>query len=164
MKLILKCFDNNEWSEHKAEYALLDLTPALAATMLARLLTFAHNKKIDRDLEEMRYGGAYEPTWFDLWANLADDNSALELLQELVDSDRSKDSWRMANDFVLPGNETDVEGMTQATGGSEQMVVRENSIAFCCEPKYHDSVIVETAEIPLDLIREAVEQKEKATA
>lgn len=55
MKLILKCYSDNEWWEGGLDYAILDLTPNLAKLAVKRIERIKRCKAEDNQLYEMYY-------------------------------------------------------------------------------------------------------------
>ena len=53
MRIVLKVSSNNEYCDGGCEFALVDLTPELAALALGRIATLREQKNLDPDIDEL---------------------------------------------------------------------------------------------------------------
>jgi hypothetical protein len=151
MRIILKVSSNNEYCDGGCEFALVDLTPELAALALQRIATLREHKNLDPDIIETYYW-AYFAEYFSHWEDLASSGKEVEgtrvTLEAMLDE--------------LPIEEKEIVCLPESLQGSpdqiaaecEQMIVREGSIAFMAIPK-HASYYVQTVEIPLAMLEAA---------
>jgi hypothetical protein len=70
MRIILKVSSSNEYCDGGCEFALVDLTPELAALALQRIAMLREQKSLDLDIDETYYW-AYFAEYFSPWVNLA---------------------------------------------------------------------------------------------
>ena len=153
MRIVLKVTSSNEYSDGGCEYALLDLTPELAALAIRRIATLKEQKSLDPDIDETYYWAYFVECYFSTYAELSIDDmeaaSASVPLGDLIDDLEIEDKEIVCvpETFrVLPSQSAAVE--------CEQMIAREGSIAFTAIPK-HASIRVQTAEIPLSMLEAA---------
>lgn len=144
MKLILKTHCTNEFFDG-CSYALVDLTPALAGTILRRQESFDAGHRNDPDLTEVRYYSC-EALYFS--ALPADESLTNEIERGLED----RGFARIPNGFHI-GDE-----LLERTE-CDQMVISGHGVWFECYPKHCDP-LVETREIDFGTVEEA--QKELA--
>jgi len=153
MRIVLKVSSNNEYCDGGCEFALVDLTPELAALALERIATLREQKNLDPDIIETYYW-AYFAEYFSPWEDLASSGKEVEGTRVTLEA--------MLDD--LPIEEKEIVCLPESLQGSpdqiaavecEQMIVREGSIAFMAIPK-HASYYVQTVEIPLAMLEAAV--------
>ena len=153
MRIILKVSSNNEYCDGGCEFALVDLTPELAALALGRIGTLREQKNLDPDIIETYYW-AYFAEYFSPWEDLASSGKEVEGTRVTLEA--------MLDD--LPIEEKEIVCLPESLQGSpdqiaavecEQMIVRQNSIVFMAIPK-HASFYVQTVEIPLAMLEAAV--------
>ena len=154
MRLILKVTSSNEYNDGGCEYALVDLTPELAALALQRIATLREQKILDPNIDEVYYWAYFAACYFSPYANLAVKDKAAQsanvLADDLLDELQTQDQelFCVPECFQLrPDRMAAVE--------CEEMVVREASIAFKAIPK-HASFHVRTVEIPISLLEAAL--------
>jgi len=153
MRIVLKVSSNNEYCDGGCEFALVDLTPELAALALERIATLREQKNLDPDIIETYYWG-YFAEYFSPWEDLASSGKEVEgttvTLEGMLDE--------------LPIEEKEIVCLAESLQGSpdqiaavecEQMIVRQDSIVFMAIPK-HASFYVQTVEIPLAMLEAAV--------
>ena len=153
MRIALKVSSNNEYCDGGCEFALVDLTPELAALALGRIGTLREQKNLDPDIIETYYWAYFVDCYFSPYADLSiDDMEAKgasiplgELLDEL--QIEYKEITCVPESFQVASNQI-------AAVECEQMIVYQNSIAFTAIPK-HASFYVQTAEIPLAMLEAA---------
>ena len=153
MRIVLKVSSNNEYCDGGCEFALVDLTPELAALALERIATLREQKNLDPDIIETYYW-AYFAEYFSPWEDLASSGKEVEGTRVTLEA--------MLDD--LPIEEKEIVCLPESLQGSpdqiaavecEQMIVRQNSIVFMAIPK-HASFYVQTVEIPLAMLEAAV--------
>ncbi len=152
MKLVLTVSSSNQYCDGGCEFALVDLTQELAGVALRRIHVLGEHKKSDESVYETYYW-AYHAEYFSPWTNLANASgkvkTALRAMAEIVESleVEEKEVVTVPDDFEV------VEAQIAAVE-CEQMVVREDGIAFLAIPKHCDFYLT-TAEIPLQVLERA---------
>lgn len=153
MRIALMVTSNNEHCNGGCEFALVDLTSELAALALRRITALREQKALDPDIDETYYWAYFVDCYFDPWA------------ESSIDEEEVKNTGVTVGDMLaeLQIEENEVvcvpEGFLVPPGQSsavecEQMIVREDSIAFTAIPK-HASFRVHTAEITLAMLEVA---------
>ena len=151
MRIILKVSSSNEYCDGGCEFALVDLTPELAALALQRIAMLREQKSLDPDIDETYYW-AYFAEYFSRWVNLAAEKEAEPPSLNLVDI---LDGFRIAYNEVFTVPESFQLPPTRiAAVECQEMIAREDSIAFTAIPK-HASFHVQTVEIPLAVLEAA---------
>ena len=146
MKVALKVSSSNENCIGGCDFALVELTPELAALALRRIAALREQKKLDPDIDETYYW-AYFAEYFSPWRNLASAESEVKTaslaLADVLEDLRIEEEGTVTvpESFQVPSSQV-------ARVECEQMIVREDSIAFMAIPK-HASFRVQTVEIPL---------------
>ena len=152
MRIVLKVSRHNEHSDGGCEFALVDLTPELAALALGRIATLRQRKNLDPDIIETYYW-AYFAEYFSPWEDLA--GFGKEVQGTRVTLEGMLDELPIEEKEIVCLPETfQVSPHQVAAVECEQMIVREDSIAFMAIPK-HASFYVQTAEIPLAMLEAA---------
>ena len=152
MRIILKVSSSNEYCDGGCEFALVDLTPELAALALQRIAMLREQKSLEPDIDETYYW-AYFAEYFSPWVNLAaaekEVDSASLAFADLLDG------LRIAENEVLTVPESFHLPSTQiAAVECQEMIARSDCIAFTAIPK-HASFRVQTVEIPLAMLEAA---------
>ena len=152
MRIILKVSSSNEYYDGGCEFALVDLSPELAALALQRIAMLREQKSLDPDIDETYYW-AYFADYFSPWVNLAAAEKGVEPASlNFVDM---LDGFRIADNEVFTVPESFQLPPTQiAAVECQEMIAREDSIAFTAIPK-HASFRVQTVEIPLVMLEAA---------
>ena len=96
MRIILKVSSNNEYCDGGCEFALVDMTPGLAALAMRRIIALREQKSLDPDIDETYYWAYFVDCYFSPYADLSiDDMEAKgasiplgELLDELQIEDK----------------------------------------------------------------------------
>ena len=161
MRILLKVSSSNEYCDGGCEFALVDLTPELAALALQRIAALRDQKTVDPNIVETYYWAYFAACYFSPYAGLAVDDMEAEgasiplgdLLHELQIEDKEI-VCAPASFQVPPGLVAAVE--------CEQMIVYEASIAFTAIPK-HASFYVQTVEIPVTMLEAALAFSPSAT-
>ena len=154
MRILLKVTNSNEYCDGGCEFALVDLSPELAALALQRIAALRDQMTVDPNIVETYYWAYFSACYFSPYAGLAVDDMEAEgasipledLLHELQIEDKEI-VCAPASFQVPPGQVAAVE--------CEQMIVYEASIAFTAIPK-HTSFHVQTVEIPLATLEAAL--------
>jgi hypothetical protein len=139
MKLILRTHCTNEFLDG-CSYALVDLTPTLARTVLRRREIFEANRRNDPDLNEIRYYNG-DADYFS--ALPTTDGTSDEIERRLA----KKGFTQAPTDFCV-----DDELLERTECG--QMVISTVGVRFQCYPKHCDP-LVETHEIDFKTVEEA---------
>jgi hypothetical protein len=144
MKLILKTHCTNEFFDG-CSYALVDLTPALARTILRRREIVDAVRRNDPDLTETRYysgDAVYFSSFQVAHANLLDE------IERAV-ADRG---------FAQPRSDFHVGDEFLERTECDQMVISRDGVWFECYPKHCDP-LVETREIDFETVQEALNEQ-----
>jgi sulfur carrier protein ThiS len=153
MRIILKVSSNNEYCNGGCEFALVDLTSELAALALRRVAVLREQKSLDPDIDETYYWAHFAHCYFDPYADLAigekEAEGASVAVEDLLDELQIEE-----NEIVCVPESFRVPPSQVAGVECEQMIVRQDSIAFTAIPK-HASFHVQTAEIPLAMLEAA---------
>jgi hypothetical protein len=74
MRVILKAPSNNEYCDGGCEFALVDLSPELAALALQRIALLREQKSLDPDVDETNYWAYFVDCYFFPYADLSIDD------------------------------------------------------------------------------------------
>ncbi len=152
MRIILKVSSTSEHCDGGCELAIVDLTRELAALALGRIATLKEQKSKDPDIIETYYW-AYFAEYFSTWGELPTAGNAVDgpraCTPELVDPLQVEEK-----EIVCAPESFEVSPSQIAAVECEQMIVRQATVAFMAIPK-HASFYVETAEIPLVVLKAA---------
>ncbi|MGD0324185.1 MAG: hypothetical protein ABSD45_10665 [Terriglobia bacterium] len=153
MRIVLRVSSNNEYCNGGCEFALVDLTPELAELALGRIATLREQKSLDPDVDETYYW-AYVVQYFSPWVSLASTEEEVEpatlKVADMLDELRIE-----VNEVLTVPESFRVPSGQFAAMECEQMIVREDCIAFTAIPK-HASFHVQTVEIALAMLEAAV--------
>lgn len=152
MRVVLKVTSGNEHYSGGCEYALVDLTPELAALALRQTAVLKNLKKLDPHIDETYYWAHFVVCYFDPWAGseVEEREATTSTLGNILDELRIEENGvaRVTDNFrVAPTQCAAVE--------CERMIARADSIAFTAIPR-HCSFRVETREVPLAMLEAAV--------
>jgi sulfur carrier protein ThiS len=153
MRLVLKVSSSNQHWNGGCEFALVELTPELAALALARIAALNAQKSADPDIDETYYWAYFVECYFDPWANVASAEKEVEAaslaLAALLDQlqIQQKEVVTVPENFQVPPSQV-------AAVECEQMIVRPDAMAFMAIPK-HAGLYVHTVEIPVSTLRVA---------
>jgi hypothetical protein len=151
VKILLKVSSSNEHWDSDCELALVELTAELAGLALQRIAALREQKSADPDIDESYYW-AYFAEYFSPWINRAsttDTDSAglMEIINDLqIDG---KEIVTVPDSFQVPPSQV-------AAVECQQMIVREDSVAFMAIPK-HAGFYVHTVEISLGMLEAAAD-------
>ena len=153
MRIALKVTSSNEYSNGGCEFALLDLTPEIAALALRRIRTLREQKNLDPDIDETYFWAYFVECYFDPWAESPGDEKDVEgtssAVGDILDELEIED-----NEVVCVPESFQVPPSQCSVVESEQMIVRADSISFTAIPRYA-SLRVQTAEIPITMLEAA---------
>jgi hypothetical protein len=161
MHLILNVHSSNAHYSGKCDYAVVDLTPALAERIRSRVALTREAKQQDRDLYELYFRGSTADFY---------DHNILDACQEAIaaaggpDPDETAFDW--LNDFeqreyaVVPAG-VDLNAHESQRTEADQMIIQispsairtEFSITWTASPKHAD-INVTTGELPLSAMEE----------
>jgi len=160
MKIVLKVSSSNENESPGCDFVLIDLTAEVAVRALGRIQMLRDQKKQDPEIDETYYWTYFIDCFFSPWLSLARAEKGVEAtglaVAELLGTLRIEDTelaFVPATFEVPPGQVAAVE--------CEQMIVRENSIAFIAIRK-HASFYVQSTEIPIPVLEAAVAEGSSA--
>ena len=151
MRVILKVTSGNDHYSGGCEYALVDLTPELAALALRRIAVLKELEKLDPHIDETHYWAHFVVCYFDPWAGSEaedrdDTGSAL--------GDRLDELGIEEHGIVCVTEDFCVALSQCAAVECERMIARTDSVAFTAIPR-HCSFRVETREVPLAKLESA---------
>lgn len=153
MKLILRVSSSNEYCDGGCEYAAVDLTRELAGLALRRIQVLKEHKKTDELVYETYYWD-FTAEYFSLRADFPNISEKVKTtilaVAEIVEALAVDD-----NEVVTAPDDIEVVEAQIAAVECNQMVVREDGIAFLAIPKHCD-LYVTTAEIHVPVLQEAV--------
>ena len=108
MRIVLKVSSNNEYCDGGCEFALVDLTPELAALALGRIGTLREQKNLDPDIIETYYW-AYFAEYFSPCEDLASPGMEVEgtrvTLEGMLMSQRDRLARRKKRHGLFAGGE-----------------------------------------------------------
>jgi len=152
MHILLKVSSSNEYCDGGCEFALVDLTPELAALALQRIAALRDQKTVDPNIVETCYWAYFVACYFSPYAGLAIDDmegASIPLEDQLHELQiEDKEVVCVPESFQVPPSQV-------AVVECEQMVAYEASIAFTAIPK-HASFHVQTVEIPIAMLEGAL--------
>jgi len=156
MNMVLKVSCSNEDYNAGCDFAFVELTAEIAAIALRRIQTLKEQKKLDADIDETYYWSHFVECFFSPWTNLAsaerDVEAASLAVADLLEMLRIEvtEIAMVPESFKVPPSQV-------AAVEFEQMIVREDSIAFIAIPK-HASFYVHTTEITIPILAGAVSE------
>ena len=154
MRIVLKVSSSNEHYGGGCGFALVDLTPELAALALQRIAALREQKILDPNVDEVYYWAYFVVCYFSPYASLAIDDQEVE--GTCIASGDKLDNLQMEEKEVVTVPECfQVPSSQIAAVECEKMLVRSSSIAFTAIPK-HGSFCVHTVEVPLPTLEAAL--------
>jgi hypothetical protein len=153
MNIVLKVSSSNENYSGGCDYALVELTPEIAVLALRRIQVLREQKKLDADIDETYYWSFLVECFFSPFAGLASGEKEVEAAGLAIADLLEKLRIDVTEIAIVPETFDVPPGLVAAVE-CEQMIVRENSIAFSAIPK-HASFYVQTVEIPLAILEAA---------
>jgi len=156
MNIVLVVSSSNENSHGGCDFALVELTTEIAALALRRIQTLREQKKLDADIDETYYWSHFVECFFSPWTNLAsaekDVEAASLAVAVLLETLRIE-----VTEIAIVPETFEVPPSQVAAVECEQMIVREDSIAFIAIPK-HASFYVQTPEITIPILEAAASE------
>ena len=152
MKLILRVSSSNEYCDGGCEYAAVELTREFASLALRRIQVLKDHKKFDDAIYET-YFWDFHAEYFSPRVDFSDVpedvKTAMLAVAETLEAleVEGKEVAAASEDFEV------VEAQTAAVE-CEQIVVRDDGIAFLAIPKHCDFYVT-TAEIPVPMLESA---------
>jgi len=153
MRIALRVSSSNEYCDGGCEFALVDLTPELAALALRRIAALREQKNLDPAIDEVYYWAYLVDFYFSAYSDLAVGEKETEGASVAV-GDMLGELQIQEKEVVCVPESFQVSSSQIARVECEQMIVREDSIAFMAIPK-HASFRVQTVEIPLAMLEAA---------
>jgi len=152
MRVVLRVSSTNEHWGGGCEFALVDVTPELAALALRRIAALCAQKSADPDIDETYYWTSCVKCYFSPWpadAGVEAEAACLAVAEMLCEGQGDDNGVvEVSDNFQVPSCQvTAVE--------CQQMTVRAEAIAFLAIPK-HTSFYIHTAEIPLAMLEAAI--------
>jgi hypothetical protein len=90
MRIVLRVTSSNEYNDGGCEFALVDLTPELAALALQRIAMLREQKTLDPNIDEAHYWAYFVTCYFSPYAGLAIDDKEVEgktiALEDMLDN------------------------------------------------------------------------------
>ena len=154
MRILLKVTSRNEYCDGGCEFALVDLSPELAALALQRIAALRDQMTLDANIEETSYWAYFMVCYFSPYAGLAIDNKDVEgtsvSIGEMLDDLQieEREVVHVPEIFQVPSSQI-------AAVECEKMLVRTDSITFSAIPR-HASFYVQTVEIPIAMLEAAL--------
>ena len=153
MRIALKVTSSNEYCNGGCEFALLDLTPEVAALALRRIRALREQKNLDPDIDETYFWAYFVECYFDPWAESPANEKDLEITNSAV-GDILDELDIEENEVVRVPESFQVPPGLCSVVESEQMIVRVDSISFTAIPRYA-SLRIQTGEIPITMLEAA---------
>jgi hypothetical protein len=154
MQIVLKVSSSNEHYDGGCGFALVDLTPELAALALQRIAALREQKTVDPNIDETSYWAYFVASYFSPYASLAIDDKEVE--STCIASGDMLDNLQVEQKEVVTVPECfQVPSSQIAAVECEKMLARSDSITFTAIPK-HASFHVQTAEIPITMLEAAL--------
>jgi len=156
MNLVLKVSSSNENYNGGCDFAFVELTAEIAAIALRRIQTLKEQKKLDADIDETYYWSHFVECFFSPWANLASAERNAEAASLAV-ADLLEMLRIEVTEIAMVPETFKVPPSQVAAVECEQMIIREDSIAFSTIPK-HASFYVQTTEITIPILAAAASE------
>ena len=150
MRVVLKIWSGNPNRDGGCDYAMVDLTPELAALALGRIGTVRQQQATDPELEESYFWDSHA-AYFSLWV---ESGTLPGFGCEAGQSTTLEDLGADQREVVQVPEGFQVRESHLARVECEQMIVRKNGIAFTAIPKHRD-FRVSTAEISTEWLETA---------
>jgi hypothetical protein len=149
MRVALRVSSSYEHWDGDCEFALVEVTPELAALALRRIAALRAQKSVDPEIDERYYWTFCVGCYFSPWIAPEDAGAEVEAACPAV-------AERLCDDGVIevPGS-FQVSSCQIAAVECQQMIVRQAAMAFSAIPK-HASFYVQTAEIPVAMLDAAL--------
>ena len=151
MRIAFMATSSNEYGNGGCDFALVDLTPELAALALRGITVLREQKALDPNIEETCYWAYFVDCYFDPWAESSSDQKEVEGASVAVGDILAEVQIR-ENEVVWIPESFLVPASRSAAAECEQ--ISEGSIPFTAIPR-HARFHVHTAEIPLATLEAA---------
>ena len=153
-QIILKVSSSNEYNDGGCEYALVELTPELAALALQRIAALREQKILDPNIDESSYWAYFVACYFSPYAGVAIGDK--EVVGTCIAMRDMLDNLQIEERQVITVPECfQISSHQVAAVECEKMIVHEDGIAFTAIPK-HASFHVGTVEIPVTMLEAAL--------
>jgi hypothetical protein len=152
MKVVLTVSSSNQYCDGGCEFAVVDLTRELASVALRRIQVLREHKKNDELVYETYYW-AFDAEYFSPWADVSSAPGKVETTMRAMAGIMEALEVEEKEVVTAPADFEVVEAQIVAVE-CEQMVVREDGIAFLAIPKHCDFYVT-TADIPVSVLQEA---------
>ena len=153
MRILLKVTSSSEDGDGGCEYALVDLSPELAALVLQRVAALRDQMTLDPNIDQTSYWACFVACYFSPYADMAipeANESASLMLGDPLDELQIED-----REIVCVPEIFQVRSSLIAAAECEKLLVRADSITFSAIPK-HASFYVQTVEIPPAMLEAAL--------
>jgi sulfur carrier protein ThiS len=152
VRVILKVWSSNHDINGGCDFAVVEITLALAELALRRIAALCEQKVLDPAVDETYYWGS-EVEFFSPWTDLA--NQTEEIKAACLKLEEELESLQVnRREMVTAAHGSSVPQSQIARVECAQMVVREEGIAFTAIPKHNDFYVT-TAEIPKGVLEQA---------
>jgi len=152
MRVALRISSSNEHSDGGCEFALVEVTPELAALALRRIAALRAQKSVDPEIDETYSWTSYVECYFS--PSIAQEDAGAEAeaaclaAAESLCEGEDDEVIELSGSFQVPSSQI-------AAVECQQMIVRQDAIAFSAIPK-HTSFYVHTGEIPVAMLEAAL--------
>jgi hypothetical protein len=153
MRVALRVSSRNEHSDGGCEFALVEITPGLAALALRRIAALRAQKSVDPDIEETYYWTSCVECHFSPW--ITPEDAGAEVEAACLAAAESLEGQSEETGVVEVPDSFQVPSCQVAAVECQQIIVRPDAIALSAIPK-HASFYVQTAEIPLGMLEAAI--------
>lgn len=154
MRVALKVSSSNEHWDGGCEFALVEVTPELAALAVRRITALRAQKSADPDIDETYYWTSCAECYFS--PSITPEHAGVEAEAACVAAAESVcEGQGDDNGVVEVFDSFQVPSCQIAAVECQQMIVRQDAIAFLAIPN-HTSFYVHTAEIPLAMLEAAL--------
>ncbi|HXJ94155.1 MAG TPA: hypothetical protein VMT20_15000 [Terriglobia bacterium] len=154
MRVALRISSSNEHSDGGCEFALVEVTPGLAALALRRIAALRAQKSVDPDIDETYCWTSCVERHFSPGITPKDAGAQVEAVC-LVAAESLCEGQNEETGVVKVPDSFQVPSCQIAAVECQEMIVRLDSIAFSAAPK-HASFYIHTAEIPLATLEPAL--------
>jgi hypothetical protein len=154
MRVALRVSSSNEHWDGGCEFALVEVTPGLAALALRRIAALRAQRSSDPEIDETYYWTSCVECYFSPWITQEDAGADVEAAclaaAESLCEDQGEDNGvvEVFGGFQVPSYQI-------AAVECQQMIVRQDAIALSAIPK-HACFYVQTAELPLAMLDAAL--------
>jgi hypothetical protein len=154
MRVALGVSSSYEHWDGGCEFALIEVTPELAALALRRIAALRAQKPVDPDIDEAFYWTSCVKCYFSPWMTPDEAEADVEAACVAV-ADSLWEVQTEDNGLVEVPDGFKVPSCQIAAVECQQMIVRQDAIAFSAIPK-HAGFYFQTAEIPPGMLEAAL--------